>query len=58
MDSQTSSDLFSFLGFFFVMFTPRQSVYHVLFRGDERFVAWGECLLVRDRVTQAPERDI
>jgi FkbM family methyltransferase len=29
-------------------FTPRQSVYHELFRGDDRFVAWGECLLVRD----------
>ena len=33
-------------------FTPRQSVYHELFRDDDRFVAWGECLLVRERATQ------
>jgi FkbM family methyltransferase len=36
-------------------FTPRQGVYHELFRGDDRFVAWGECLLVRERATQPPD---
>jgi FkbM family methyltransferase len=29
-------------------FEPRQSVYHELHRGDHRFVAWGETLLVRN----------
>jgi FkbM family methyltransferase len=29
-------------------FSPRHGVYHELYRGDHRFVAWGECLLVRE----------
>jgi FkbM family methyltransferase len=31
-----------------VGFEPRQSVYHELYRGDHRFVAWGESLLLRE----------
>jgi FkbM family methyltransferase len=28
-------------------FEPLKAVYHELYQGDHRFVAWGECLLVR-----------
>jgi FkbM family methyltransferase len=29
-------------------FEPRQSVYHELYRHEDRFLAWGECLLLRN----------
>jgi FkbM family methyltransferase len=30
-------------------FAPMFSIDHELYRGDDRFIAWGECLLVRRR---------
>jgi FkbM family methyltransferase len=36
-------------------FCPRHGVYHELYRGESRFVAWGECLLLRGPVHQPAE---